>query len=87
MAAKVPLEECRVSTLAREPPNQSIRAGKRSLHSIWQQEPVRTLSTGKRRESIKIPGALLKGHCTGTCPWLLPWGFGRGKITQGIQES
>lgn len=34
VAAKVPPEEYGVSTP--EPPKQSTRAGKRSLHSVWQ---------------------------------------------------
>lgn len=44
--------------------NQSTREGKRSLHSIWQQKSVGTLSAEKRNVSASIPGTLLNGPHT-----------------------
>ena len=43
-----------------------------------------TLSTRMKRESVRVPGALLKGQPTGACSRALTRGSSRGKATQGI---
>ena len=41
----------------------------------------------KRRESVRIPGTLLKDESTGACSWLVTPDSGIKKATQGMWKS
>lgn len=44
-------------------------------------------SVRKRKESARISGAVLKVQCTGAISRACTWGYDRGMMTQGTQES